>query len=402
MKRMKGASMHTSTSRTHERGAVSLFVVIFCALLMSVLTISFIRLMVQEQQQAATNDLSQSAYDSAQAGVEDAKRALLLCQRGDVAACSDLDTKTCESVSEALKSSPTTDPDTSNREVKIQTSVGDQALDQAYTCVKVTRKTDDYAASLDKGTSKMIPLKGIGSFDTVELSWFEYDDFASSGSASRDTDLLYATSSDIKLLPTSINAWPKNRPALMRAQLIQYDNTGFTLDSFNNNAADKSNANTLFLYPNKTVASTSRNFVDDVRQAQDGSTSKLNIVKCEDNLDGPRYACNVQLRMPAPINGSDLTRTAYLRLSALYNNSSYSLKLLKGGSLVQFDGVLPEVDSTGRANDLFRRVSSRLEVNPIDFPYPENAVEITGNFCKNFIVTDGTGANNGYASSCTP
>lgn len=393
--------LHTPSSRAHERGAVSLFVVVFCALLMTVLTISFVRLMIQEQQQAATNDLSQSAYDSAQAGVEDAKRALLLCQRGDTSACDTLDAKSCESVPKALGTDMQT-TDQGNKEMVIQTGAGDESLNQAYTCVKVTRKTPDYTTRLKTGTSKIIPLKGVKEFDTIELSWFAYEDFSGVGSSSRDTDLLFANSADIKLPPASINAWPKNRPSLMRAQLMQFDKNGFTLDSFNNNAADKSNANTLFLYPSKTVASGSRNFTDDTRRDKDGA--RLNIVQCEPNLNVLKYACKIQLRLPEPINsnGNLMDRTAYLRLNALYNDTWYSLKLLKGTETVDFDGVLPKVDSTGRANDIFRRVESRLEVNPLIFPYPESAADITGNLCKSFVVTDGTGTNSGYRpGSCT-
>ncbi|MNT89909.1 hypothetical protein D3C72_2307220 [compost metagenome] len=77
--------------------------------------------------------------------------------------------------------------------------------------------------------------------------------------------------------------------------------------------------------------------------------------------------------------------------------------MLRGATTVPFDGVIAKIDATGRANDLFRRVESTVELEPINFPYPEAAVDISGNLCKNFVVTDGTGPNRGYsAGSCTP
>src|SRR5690606_19178527 len=118
------------------------------------------RLMMKDQQQATYSDLSESAYDSAMAGVEDAKRLLLLddeCRSGTAAVSADR----CDDIEAALTPATgesQTECDTlvqgevvgeTDGETVIQQHVGDGAskLDQAYTCVKVSLNTDDYLGS---------------------------------------------------------------------------------------------------------------------------------------------------------------------------------------------------------------------------------------------------------------
>jgi Tfp pilus assembly protein PilX len=389
--------------QSKQSGAVSLFVVIFAALLMTIVTVGFIQLMLKDQQQATTSDLSQSAYDSAQAGVEDAKRLLLLeqsCRNGTAAS-----TINCVAIASALTPVPgqsETTCDTisraglvseTNNETIIQKSDSDSVsdkLDQAYTCVKVGVNTDDYKGQVDVNQSDMVSLAGVSSFDSVELSWFSREDVSTS---TTDPTIGFPTASgDVNLPPVGAK-WQENYPALMRTQLMQMG-TGFKLSDFDDSQADnKSNANTMFLYPSN-IGATDKDFALDARR---GPLSAPQQVDCIESFVDGEYACKITLKLPNPIDGNIAQRNAYLRLSALYNGAHYSLRLKNGTEYVKFNGVQPEVDSTGRANDMFRRVKARVELRG-DFSYPEAAIDMQGNLCKNFTITD---AEAGYVGTTT-
>ncbi len=392
----------------NQTGAVSLFVVVFTALLITVVTVSFVRVMIHDQQQASITDLSQSAYDSALAGVEDAKRALLRYQNicdtsADAADCiaaqNHINSTTCNESVGTL-----TDVDITGDEIKIETG-GSNTLDQAYTCVKVNLNTVDYIGSLSKDESNIIPLTVSegATFDTVQIEWFSSEDLSAADNFV--VNLQPTSSTSWPLL--AMNSWATNRPSIMRTQIMQFGNNGFRLTDFDDtNASSESNANTLFLYPsgttgvaNATVTSGNnpdeRSFVGrDLRQTPTGAPLPI---LCSGNLTTGGYACTVKLELPVPVNGGD--RTAYLRLTALYNKTSYRITMLNNDVNVLFNAVQPEVDSTGRTNDLFRRVKARVEMTDINFPFPEAAVDLSDNFCKDFRVTDNT-AN--YMIYCTP
>lgn len=386
-----------------QSGAVSLFVVIFAALLMTIVTVGFIQLMLKEQQQATATDLSQSAYDSAQAGVEDAKRLLLLNQacRTNTAAS----TVNCAAVESALSPVPGTSEtscDTlaqaglvgeTNNETIIQQSEADNSLDQAYTCVKIGVNTDDYKGTVGVNGSDMVPLKGVSEFDAVELSWFSRDDVSST---TNDPTVGFPSSGTDVSLPPVGSKWQFNYPPLLRTQLMQTGGS-FKLGDFDDSqAGNRSNANTLFLYPSATGVP-NKDFALDARRS---STGAPQLAKCNTSFVDGEYACTVTLRLPNPIDGNVANRGAFLRLSALYNGAHYSVRLKNGSEYVKFNNVQPVVDSTGRANDLFRRIRARVELKG-DFTYPQAAIDLQGNLCKNFTVTDREDGFNG-TTTCTP
>ena len=383
--------------RRHESGAVSLFLVIFAMLLITIVTLGFLRIMVNDQQQASLNDLSQSAYDSSLAGVEDAKRALIyyqtVCNTGNAAACnSEKAIISSTSCNLGLKNVVAVTP---NQEVPVQQSQssGDSALNQAYTCVKMKLETEDYLGTVQANTSKLIPLKSTAPFKSVTVEWYMASDLGSNSTA---LDMI-GNSAANKPLYLQKN-WPLNRPSLMRTQLMQFGST-FKLDSFDaaQSSPLNSNANTLFLYP--TSAGAIAPITDtvamnkDVRQVPYGLPQP---VKCLSNLSAGGYACTVTITLPQAVGQTDDTRTAYLRLTPLYNATHYRVTL---GDGALFDGVQPSIDSTGRANLQYRRVNSRVDLIDTAFPFPEAAVDLSGNLCKDFIVTDQA---SDFKTNCTP
>lgn len=398
-------------SRMSQKGAVSLFVVIFAMLIITVITVSFLRLMVADQQQSGDTNLSQSAYDSAMAGVEDAKRALIYYQTqcadtpsSCASLASSVESTTCN---EGLKKTGIVNI-TLPGEVPVEVSSdGSTVLNQAYTCVTMQLETENYIGTLTANESQIVPLIGTSGFDTVTVRWFDRDDVNNStGAVSLDS----GSTSPKPLLAQA--SWPGNRPSVMRTQLIQFG-SNFKLSDFDiYNSSSQINAASLFLYPipggsvgaTQTTTFTGRDMRStgpgDEPDADSASNSPL-PVKCVATVGSGNYACSMSITLPTPIGGGN--RTAFLRLTPFYNATSFEVVLSNGapttsGSIVKFKDVQPIVDSTGRANDLYRRVQSRVDLFDTSFPYPDAAIDVNGNFCKDFSVTD----TKYIAGSCTP
>jgi len=387
-------------SRRRESGAVSLFLVVFAMLLITIVTLSFLRVMIADQQQASLNDLSQSAYDSSLAGVEDAKRALIyyrtICDKGDATACNEqkqiINSSNCN---DGLRNVVVTTP---GQEVPVQQSqsTNDDDLNQAYTCVKMSLETDDYLGTIQANTSKLVPLIADKPFSTVTVEWFMASDIGITGTA------LSLLSNGAPSKPLYLQKdWPANRPSLMRTQLMQFGSS-FTLDSFDatSSSLTNSNASTLFLYPTSTtILGPDKSVVDtaafskDARQISYGTPQP---VKCISDLNVGGYACTVTITLPQAVDQTDNKRTAYLRLTPLYNASHFRVSLGEGA---RFSGVQPSIDSTGRANDQYRRVESRVDLMDTNFPFPESALDLTGNLCKDFVVTENV---SDFRTYCTP
>ena len=163
-------------SKYTQEGAASIFIVIFTTILLSIITLSFVRIMVSESNLTINYNLSQSAYDSALAGIEDAKVALLryheciskgdyssnVCSKAINAMRADGATENCDIVKDMLDR-PGEDGETivqSESQVFADDGVSEvgETIDQAYTCVKISEIYKRYTALPDRCETVVHPV----------------------------------------------------------------------------------------------------------------------------------------------------------------------------------------------------------------------------------------------------
>ena len=83
-----------------KKGVASFYIVAFSTLILVIVSASFATVILSEVTRTANEDLSQSAYDSALAGVEDAKVALLKYHQ---CLYTQADSDECKNIREAMK-----------------------------------------------------------------------------------------------------------------------------------------------------------------------------------------------------------------------------------------------------------------------------------------------------------
>jgi len=392
-----------------ERGAVSLFIVIFSALLLTVLTIGFIRIMIKEQQQATNDDLSQSAYDSAVAGVEDGKRAIRKCLDGGATdpACTAISLGKCDTIVNAGVV-----PSLTAGETVIKSSGGSEStsLNQAYTCVKVDMNTDDFYTGVAKDQSKMIPLRAAKLFSSIRIHWMHKGLLGQSEAGTLESPTAAGLGFDA--LPQEKD-WNASAASLIRAQAILP--TVAPGGSIIQSDLDTSMVSTMFLRPagvSAAAGSINPSMTIGLGRAANsdaGASNSPRPVQCSKDeyaaggLESG-YACNATLSLNGGAVVPAESALAYLRLTSLYRDTSVRIELLDAsGTIVQFMGVQPRIDSTGRASNVFRRVVSRINLATDSPAYPEFAVDVTGSLCKDFYVTaDKDGASSGATCSTAP
>lgn len=402
------------SNKNFKKGGVSIFIVIVVGVLVSIMSASFLRLMFRDQEQASKLDLSQSAYDSAQAGVEDAKRFLRIFR----SACSNPSSGrvvfekvpyNCNDMRDAIRSDScyvlaTAGIGNANSETIIQTnsssggaSSRDTDLNQAYTCVKLKMNTADFLGRTNDGTPSVINLKGATAFNRVRIRWHSRENMTNGNNIALDS----LSNPSVRPRIDSRNWRNQNRPAILKAQFYGYvPGVGGSSSIMDTPYPDDGNgASEMLFYPTNSTSALSSNVsnMPTVRRNESSSqaTTDYTFTRCSDRMDANSnaYACETTVNIGRSVDPRDVL---YLRLTPLMNDSNFRVELLNGNTVVDFAGVQPRVDSTGRANTQLRRVESRIGFNDTSFPVPLFSAQTESNeepICKDFSVTRLTNSN---------
>ena len=102
---------------------------------------------------------------------------------------------------------------------------------------------------------------------------------------------------------------------------------------------------------------------------------------------GNNYACTMSATDTLDAKNNDY----YLRLSAIYKDSHFSIRAYNGSEILYFDGVQPLVDVTGSSSDSFSRIQARLKpsfdknADSTNW-WPEYVIDTNGKVCKDIEV----------------
>lgn len=409
-----------------KEGAASFYIVAISTLILVIIAASFAAVIISEVTRTSNDDLAQSAYDSALAGIEDAKLAYYNYQncvinKESASNCENIvnwiesGDESCDMVANILgRTKETLDSEELGvlvQETSVEeTSVGNN-MQQYYTCVTMTNKTRDvlgYVTETNPAYTVQVKLdddRHAEDIQTVRVKWHLDKD------GNRKEFKYEIFSSDDGIFGTQMVM-----PAVISVGMVQTSDT-FKLSDFDVTRGDKTDRGTVYLVPTN----------DDNLSAVDGeyntawdggkninSIDKNGFLKSNDktakNLPyavycgdaGSDFACSAEIAIPEPVGGARSDKTFIFAVTLPYGGPSthFSLEFCddvacstenietgeKKDNRVMMKGVQVKIDSTGRANDLYRRVETRLQPGEVAYPYPLYAIQVLDKNGSNSLI----------------
>lgn len=394
-----------------ESGQASMVTVAMFMMLFAAIAVSFTFVVISASRQAVNDSLQSSAKAAAESGVEDAKRLIVYCYNHrnndgtytnpqDANLCKhiigkradQLEGTDCDDILGAVNSSPQggnfgLEIVKNEHRVKVGNgSAGNNSSNEYYQCLKIATRTDNYEGIVSNlGKSTVIPLRlvdGNGNPATqiteIVIQWHRNVDGVEGDGVAN-----LAGTSGTGLPPA--DKWKSNshnRPAVLRVERV-----GVKKGSFSLNDLVASDTAVTFRPSSGGGNIVAMNNYHPQYNDRPNSQYPNGVPIVETKCDGNNYACTMSATDTLYAKNNDY----YLRLSAIYKDSHFSIRAYDGSKILYFDGVQPLVDVTGSSSDSFSRIQARLKpsfdknADSTNW-WPEYVIDTNGKVCKDIEV----------------
>lgn len=363
-------------AKNSEQGIVSIIVTIIIMVILSLVVIGFARIARREQRQILDRQLNSQAYYAAETGVNDAVKVI---NSGSF--------NTKKNYSAACNGNGSFIKDYSlTNDLEPTKSV-------SYTCLLVDISPSSLEFSNIDNTSKVMKLENTVDtpkprINKIHISWQDK-----------------AGSTD----PTNCAIVKPNWPTTagwacpfgaIRVDLVRVDpNPPFSpvkTGSLNNGAL------TAFFMPSANNSDGDMNYAANLGYNNAGATW---MVKCLSS--GASTSSDFPKRCTAVIDNMGNGTSYILRIRSIYVSSAVTILAYdSSGNRISLSGVQALIDSTGKANDVLRRIQVRLPTNELAGPFPDFALQAVNGICKQLTVIPppaGSGVvGSGADPSCDP
>jgi hypothetical protein len=354
----------TVTIRTEEQGFASIVIAIVMVLVLSLVTVGFAQLMRREEKSALDKQLSSQAYYAAESGINDATKAINDGYLGAKTGCGP---------GQGVDNNPAYAAGLADLNSNV-VGYGSNPTGATYPCLLINPTPKDlHYDPINATQSRTLEFTALDStgaaaaVDSIKISWQD-----------AGTNTQFKPGDCTNDFPTTAN-WPYI--GVLRAQVIPLDSAHLDRTTLSNSAF------TAFMCPRASggVTPGTANYGSSIGPANAGI-----IVNGNCNTSAQPQYCNVVLSNLPPNQA-----TFFVNLRSIYSPTAVTITAFNGSTQLRLKGAQTLIDSTGKAQDVLRRIQVRVaSTNGYDIPDGVHA-----DICKQFdldpsaTTSNGTGCN---------
>jgi len=340
----------------NQSGLVSIIVTMFLMIVITLIVLGFARLTRRDQRQVLDRQLSTQAFYAAESGVNDAIKVLHDSPPGSVSKSSCLPDSNFPAANAILDSTT------------------------SYTCLLIDPTPTSLPYTVGTDASTVVPLNTSQPIKTIILSWE-----VTPAPATTSVGACPA----LNKLP-AVSGYPSTNcdAGVLRVDLVPVGGS-FTRTSLN------SSTFTALFQPVSGGSGT-------INYPQQGAIVPANCT------GGSTPVCTASIGNLGGMN-------YVMRVRSMYKSNSLTISAVNaGGGALQLTGAQAVIDSTGKANDVLRRVVVHVKLPTNTDGVPDYAIQSKDTICKRFYAYSGTatfdpvgvpavsGASVGPSNVCDP